>query len=172
MSRTLRASAYRLRGRLGMVRSRSAYSSHPFSAPAPSVRSPNRVARTASPRWSPRWPTSTRSCRTSERQIQTQQESVNKSIVDVQNARDAAVAAQQEVDANQARLKDANAGISAAQQRFDTFASSTYVNGPSASYVMATDPADVIDTASTGQTLSISTQQVGRPIFSGPGPNR
>jgi cell wall-associated NlpC family hydrolase len=92
--------------------------------------------------------------------IQTQQESVNKAIVDVQTARDAAVAAQQEVDAGQAGLDDANAAIAAAQQRFDEFAASTYVNGPSAAYVTATDPADILNTAATGQTLSLSSQQV------------
>jgi len=92
--------------------------------------------------------------------IQTQQESVNKAIVDVQTARDAAAAAQHEVDAGQAGLDDANAAIAAAQQRFDEFAASTYVNGPSAAYVTATDPADILNTAATGQTLSLSSQQV------------
>ena len=92
-------------------------------------------------------------------QIQTQQESVNKSLVDVQNARDAATEAQQAVDANQAELKNANAAIGAAQHRFDTFASSAYVNGPSASYLTSSDPADVLDTAATGEALGISTQQ-------------
>jgi peptidoglycan DL-endopeptidase RipA len=92
-------------------------------------------------------------------QIQGQQESINKSLVDVQTARDAAAAAQQEIDASQVGLKDANANIAAAQQRFDTFAASTYVNGPSGSYLTATDPADAIDTASAGQTLSMSTEQ-------------
>ena len=57
-------------------------------------------------------------------------------------------------------VDDANAAITAAQQRFDTFAASTYVNGPSASYLTATDPADIIDTAAAGQTLSVSSQQV------------
>jgi peptidoglycan DL-endopeptidase RipA len=92
-------------------------------------------------------------------QIQGQQESVNKSLVDVQTARDAAAAAQQEIDASQTGLRDANANIAAAQQRMDTFAASTYVNGPSGSYLTARDPADVLDTASTGETLSMSTQQ-------------
>ncbi len=92
--------------------------------------------------------------------IQTEQETVNKAIVDVESARDAAAAAQHEVDASQASLADANAAIGAAQQRFDTFAASTYVNGPSASYVTARDPSDVIDTVAAGQTLSVSSQQV------------
>ncbi len=91
--------------------------------------------------------------------IQAEQESVNKAIVDVQTARDNAAAAQVEVDASQVALNDANAAISSAQQRFDTFAASTYMNGPSASYVTAKDPADIIDTAATGQTLNASTQQ-------------
>ena len=92
--------------------------------------------------------------------IQAQQESVNKAIVDVQTARDAAAAAQQEVTASQTGLDDANAAIAAAQKRFDGFAASTYMNGPSASYVTATDPADIIDTAATGQALAVSGQQV------------
>src|ERR1700712_1488722 len=92
--------------------------------------------------------------------IQTEQESVNKAIVDVESAHDAAAAAQQEVDASQTSLADANAAIGAAQRRFDTFAASTYVNGPSASYVTAHDPSDVIDTVAAGQTLSVSSPQV------------
>src|SRR5919106_3513222 len=59
--------------------------------------------------------------------IQTQQESVNKAIVDVQTARDNAAAAQLEVDASQRRVEEANTAIAAAQQRFDTFAAATYV---------------------------------------------
>jgi cell wall-associated NlpC family hydrolase len=91
--------------------------------------------------------------------IQAQQESVNKAIVAVQTARDDATSAQGEVDASQAALDDANAAISSAQHRFDTFAASTYMNGPSASYVTAHDPADILDTAAVGQTLNVSTQQ-------------
>ena len=92
--------------------------------------------------------------------IQAQQESVNKAIVDVQTARDNAAAAQQEVDASAQRVVDANAAIAAAQQRFDTFAAATYVNGPSNSYLTATDPADILSTAAAGQTLAASSQQV------------
>jgi cell wall-associated NlpC family hydrolase len=92
--------------------------------------------------------------------IQAQQEGVNKAIVDVQTARDNAAAAQREVDASQQRVTDANTAITAAQQRFDTFAAATYVNGPSDSYLTASDPADVVSTAAAGQTLSVSAQQV------------
>jgi cell wall-associated NlpC family hydrolase len=92
--------------------------------------------------------------------IQAQQEGVNKAIVDVQTARDNAAAAQQEVDASAQRVTEANTAISAAQQRFDTFAAATYVNGPSVSYLTASDPADILSTAAAGQTLSVSSQQV------------
>src|ERR1700754_2992156 len=92
--------------------------------------------------------------------IQAQQESVNKAIVDVQAARDNAAAAQQEVDASGQRVAESNTAIANAQQRFDTFAAATYVNGPSNSYLTATDPADMINTAAAGQTLSLSSQQV------------
>jgi cell wall-associated NlpC family hydrolase len=92
--------------------------------------------------------------------IQAKQESVNKAILDVQNARDNAAAAQREVDASAKRVEEANTAIAAAQKRFDTFAAATYVNGPSDSYLTATDPADILSTAAAGQTLSVSAQQV------------
>ncbi|CAN3128850.1 NlpC/P60 family peptidoglycan endopeptidase RipA [Mycobacterium sp. smrl_JER01] len=93
-------------------------------------------------------------------QIQMQQESVNKAILDVQTARDDAEAAQLEVDASAQRVEDANAAIAAAQDRFDTFASAMYVSGPSSSYLTASDPSDILNTAATGQALSISSQKV------------
>ena len=92
--------------------------------------------------------------------IQAQQESVNKAIVDVQTARDNAAAAQLEVDASQRRVGEANTAIASAQQRFDTFAAATYVNGPSDSYLTAGDPAEILNTAAAGQTLAVSAQQV------------
>jgi cell wall-associated NlpC family hydrolase len=92
--------------------------------------------------------------------VQTQQESVNKAIADVQTARDAADAARRDVDTSQQAVKDANAAIASAQQRFNTFAAATYVNGPSASYLTATTPDDIIATATAGQTLAVSSQQV------------
>jgi cell wall-associated NlpC family hydrolase len=58
------------------------------------------------------------------------------------------------------RVAEANTAIDAAQQRFDTFAAATYVNGPSDSYLTASDPADILSTAATGQTLAVSSQQV------------
>jgi cell wall-associated NlpC family hydrolase len=92
--------------------------------------------------------------------VQAEQESVNKAIVDVQTARDAAAAAQDKVDASAQGVKDANAAIADAQKRFDVFAAATYVNGPSASLVMASTPEEIISTASAGQTLAVSSEQV------------
>ncbi len=92
--------------------------------------------------------------------IQTEQESVNQAILAVQTARDDAVAAQREFDDSQVGLEEANAAIASAQQRFDTFAASTYMSGPAAAYVTATDPADALDTAIAGQTLAVSSQRV------------
>ncbi|WP_434085871.1 NlpC/P60 family peptidoglycan endopeptidase RipA [Mycolicibacterium rufum] len=92
--------------------------------------------------------------------IQTQQESVNKAILDVATAREDAAKAQQQVDASAAGVKEANAAIDAAQDRFDDFAAAMYVNGPSSSYLTAKDPADILTTAATGQALSLSSQKV------------
>ena len=92
--------------------------------------------------------------------VQIEQESVNKAIVEVQEAREAAATAQQEVQASQQAVKDANAAILTAQKKFDAFAASTYINGPSASLVMARTPDEIISTASAGQTLALSSQQV------------
>ena len=93
-------------------------------------------------------------------EIQTEQESVNKALVDVETARDDAVAAQHDLEASQQAVKDANAAIAAAQRRFDTFAAATYMNGPSGSYLTATSPEDIIATASTARTLNASSQAV------------
>jgi peptidoglycan DL-endopeptidase RipA len=92
--------------------------------------------------------------------VQMRQESVNKAIADVQTARDAADAARLDVQASQHGVKDANAAITAAQQRFDAFAAATYVNGPSGSYLTAANPDDIIATATAGQTVAASSQQV------------
>ncbi len=92
--------------------------------------------------------------------IQSQQESVNKAILDVKTARDTAAAAQQEVDASTQRVEQANSAITDAQKRFDTFAAAMYVNGPSSSYLTASDPVDILNTAAAGETLAISSRRV------------
>jgi len=91
--------------------------------------------------------------------VQSRQESVNKAIVDVQTARDEAEAAKAEMSASQHGVEDANAAIADAQKRFDTYAVSAYINGPSESYLTATNPEDLIATASAGETLAISAKQ-------------
>jgi peptidoglycan DL-endopeptidase RipA len=93
-------------------------------------------------------------------QIQTEEESVNKAVVEVETARDNAAAAEHNVEASQQSVRDANAAITAAQKRFDRFAVASYVNGPSDSYLTAASPDDIIATAAAGQTLSTSSQQV------------
>ena len=99
--------------------------------------------------------------------IQTQQESVNKAIVDVQTARDNAAAAQPRSTPAR-RVKDANTAIAAAQQRFDTFAAVDLHERTVASYVTATDPADILDTAATGQTLADQLAAGDRRSAAGP----
>jgi peptidoglycan DL-endopeptidase RipA len=93
-------------------------------------------------------------------EIQTEQESVNKALVDVETARDNAAAAEHEVEVSQQAVKDANAAIAGAQRRFDTFAAATYMNGPSGSYLTATSPEDIIATETAAQTLTASSQTV------------
>jgi cell wall-associated NlpC family hydrolase len=93
-------------------------------------------------------------------EIETEQESVNKALVDVETARDNAAAAEHDLEARQQAVKDANAAIAAAQQRFNTFAAATYVNGPSGSYLTATSPEDIIATETAARTLTASSQAV------------
>ncbi len=92
--------------------------------------------------------------------VQMQQESVNKALVAVADARDNVAVAQQKLDESKRGVSDADARIADAQKRFDTFAAATYVNGPSASYLTAADPAEALRTAAAGQALAMSSQQV------------
>ncbi len=93
-------------------------------------------------------------------EIQTEQESVNKALVDVETSRDNAAAAQHDLEATRQAVNEANTAITAAQQRFDTFAAATYMNGPSSSYLTATSPDDIIATEAAAKTLSASSQTV------------
>ena len=92
--------------------------------------------------------------------IQTEQQSVDKAIVDVETARDNAVAAQHDLEADEQAVKDANAAIAGAQHRFDTFAAATYMNGPSGAYLTASSPEDIIATETAARTLTASSQTV------------
>lgn len=92
--------------------------------------------------------------------VQSEQEGVNKAILDVQTARDNVAAAQRDLDSTQQGVRDADAAIVAAQRKFDDFAVASYVNGPSASYLTALDPDEIIADASTEHTLALSSQKV------------
>jgi cell wall-associated NlpC family hydrolase len=92
--------------------------------------------------------------------VQMEQESVNKAILEVQEARDASAAAQQAIETSRQAVTEANAAITAAQRRFDTFAAATYVNGPSAALVIARTPDEIIATTTAGQTLALSSERV------------
>jgi cell wall-associated NlpC family hydrolase len=93
-------------------------------------------------------------------EIQTEQESVNKALVDVETARDNAATAEHDVEVSQQAVKDANAAIAGAQRRFDTFAAATYMNGPSDAYLTAKSPEDIIATETASRTLTASSQTV------------
>ncbi|MEB4210395.1 NlpC/P60 family peptidoglycan endopeptidase RipA [Mycobacterium sp. 94-17] len=93
-------------------------------------------------------------------EIQTEQESVNKALVDVETARDNAATAEHDLEAGQQAVKDANVAIAGAQHRFDTFAAATYMNGPSNSYLTASSPDDIIATEAAAKNLTTSSQAV------------
>ncbi len=93
-------------------------------------------------------------------EIQTEQEGVNKALVDVETARDNVATAQHDLEVSQQAVKDANAAIAAAQHRFDTFAAATYMNGPSGSYLTASSPDDMIATETAARTLTASSRAV------------
>lgn len=92
-------------------------------------------------------------------EIDTEKESVNKALVDVQAARDRAESAQHDVDASKQAVEEADAAITEAQRRFNTFAVATYVNGPSDSYLTAANPDELIATATAGETLATSSRR-------------
>ena len=81
-------------------------------------------------------------------------------MVDVETARDQAAAAGHELEVSQQAVKDANVAIAAAQHRFNTFAAATYMNGPSDSYLTASNPEEMIASATAAPTLAASSQAV------------
>ena len=84
-------------------------------------------------------------------QTESQQESVNKAVVDVETARDNAATAQHEVEASQQSVKDADAAIAVGPEAIRPFAVASYVNGPSDGYLTAANPDDMLATAAAGQ---------------------
>lgn len=89
-------------------------------------------------------------------EIQGQQEGVNKALLEVANAREAAASARRAVETSERDLAETNTAIAGAQRRFDEFAAATYVNGPPQALLSASSPEDIISTASADQTLAIS----------------
>lgn len=92
--------------------------------------------------------------------VETEQEGVNKALVDVDEAREQAAAAGRDLEASQQAVKDANAAIDAAQHRFNNFAAATYMHGPSDSYLTAGSPEDIIAAATATRTMAASSQAV------------
>lgn len=92
--------------------------------------------------------------------VQIEQESVNKALVDVQDARERAEAAAGELEDSRQGVADAGAAIAAAQHRFDVFAAATYMNGPSDGYLTARNPEDMIAAASAARAMAVSARNV------------
>ncbi|BBZ67027.1 peptidoglycan endopeptidase RipA [Mycolicibacterium insubricum] len=95
-------------------------------------------------------------------QVQTQQESVNKSLVEVQTARDNAATAQTELAASQQSVRDCDGAIADAQSRFDDYAVQTYMNGPSDALLTASNPDEVIQAlAADDAVANVSNRVMG-----------
>lgn len=92
--------------------------------------------------------------------VQAEQESVNKALVAVETAREDAEVAKRDLEASQQAVRDANVAIAAAQQRFNTFAVATYMNGPSDSILTASSPDEMIAAASATRALTASSEAV------------
>ncbi|WP_424806808.1 NlpC/P60 family protein [Rhodococcus sp. 27YEA15] len=90
--------------------------------------------------------------------VAVKREEVNKSLVDLQNARSAADAAAQAVTITKQALQDASAQIEVAQNDFDKYARSSYVKGTNTSsitsFLDAKGPADVLDRAQVLKLLA------------------
>ncbi|MCJ0892796.1 NlpC/P60 family protein [Rhodococcus sp. ARC_M5] len=97
-------------------------------------------------------------------EVAVKREGVNKALVDLQNARDAADVAAAVVGAAQQALADAGTQIQAAQRKFDEFAKSSYTQGSGvasmASFLGSSGPDDVLDRAQVLKVLSNSQNAV------------
>ncbi|WP_416063662.1 NlpC/P60 family protein [Rhodococcus indonesiensis] len=93
-----------------------------------------------------------------ENQVAIKRENVNRALVDLQSARDAADVAAHAVTLSQQALKDAGTRIRQAQQDFDAFARDSYVQGTNvaslASFIGSTGPDDLLDRAQIMRLLS------------------
>lgn len=91
--------------------------------------------------------------------VDREQEAVQKSLVDVESARTTSEKAQRDSDKARSAVQLADARITAAQNRFDEFATSMYINGPSDSVLTAVTAEDLMSSARTDQTFSIAFAQ-------------
>ena len=91
--------------------------------------------------------------------IQSKQEGFNKALVDTAAARDILATRQQELTASEQALTASQTDIDNAQSRFDQFAASMYMNGPSRALPLARSPEEILGAAATEQTLTLSFRQ-------------
>jgi peptidoglycan DL-endopeptidase RipA len=96
--------------------------------------------------------------------VAVKREAVNKALVDLQSARDVAVAAADAVAGTLQALHDAGAQIEAAQVRFDEYAASTYRQGTGvsalSSFIGSQGPDDVLDRAQVIRVLAANKNAV------------
>lgn len=85
--------------------------------------------------------------------IQVKQENVNRTLVQIAAARDALADARRDATDTERALVDTQTAVDLAQQRFDRFAASSYVNGPAGALPLAQGPEEILMAASTQQTL-------------------
>ncbi|WND60483.1 NlpC/P60 family peptidoglycan endopeptidase RipA (plasmid) [Mycolicibacterium vanbaalenii] len=88
--------------------------------------------------------------------IQHKQESVNRTLVELATAREAVAEAHRTLEDSEKALVDSQTAIDATQQRFDDFAASSYMNGPSRALPLASSPEDILSAASTQQTYLLA----------------
>ncbi|MEU7146304.1 NlpC/P60 family protein [Nocardia sp. NPDC046473] len=96
-------------------------------------------------------------------EVARKREEVNKALVDLQNARDAADAAAAVVADTQRELADAGTKVSAARRNFDQFAAQAYTRPAAESmvvYLAAATPAAALDQAQLLSLVSKNQQQV------------
>ena len=97
-------------------------------------------------------------------QVAVRREDVNRALVDLHAAQDAATAAREAVASSQLALQDAGAQISLAQSDFDKFARESYTRGSNAASLAAfltTDgPDDLLDRAQVMRLLSTGREAV------------
>lgn len=88
--------------------------------------------------------------------IQSKQEAINRALVETATARATLAATQHQLALSEHAVLASQADINNAQRRFDQFAASTYMNGPSSALPLASRPEDLLRGAATQQTLTLS----------------